>query len=80
MEVIYNFTDDKTARLANAYKTNKPKFSEHHGRTWDSLGDVTSNNVIIPYIAVTTWGIYGYFQKDNQWYKFKFYPPPKASS
>jgi hypothetical protein len=53
-------------------KCQRPKFSDHSGRTWDS-GKVMVNGNITEVFLDTTWGQYIYFQfgSDMSWYKVK---------
>lgn len=53
-----------------ATKTNRPLFSSHRGRTWDSVTWVLDGKATNVYYD-SSWGMYGYFQHPNthHWYK-----------
>ena len=53
-------------------KTKQPKFSNHRGRTWDEVTIVLHYNEKSEKVSLyydSTWGTYGYFFFQNQWYK-----------
>jgi len=51
-------------------KTKRPKFRNHRGRTWDNCYVILPDGEKIEGHLDTTWGIYAYFEKDGQWFKF----------
>jgi len=53
------------------WKTERPKMTDHRGRTWD-VGDLTlpDGRVILAHLD-TTWGWYFYFEVDGVWRKAK---------
>lgn len=52
----------------SVYKTKKPKFSMHRGRTWDSI-EGSIDKIKITIHLDTTWSRYCYFEYMNNWYK-----------
>ncbi|MDD5353048.1 MAG: hypothetical protein PHS93_07815 [Candidatus Omnitrophica bacterium] len=52
-------------------KTNRPKMSEHRGRTWDYEERDISGYERIKVWFDSTWGLYGYFEICGQWWKTK---------
>lgn len=64
---LFNFHSDEHKTI-KAIKCHKPKMSDAKGATWDVTGETESG---IGILCDTSWGLYGYFQQDNQWYKFR---------
>lgn len=48
----------------------KPKFSSHGGKTWDSHIDIhmPDGSVVMGHLE-TTWGMYVYFYAKGRWWK-----------
>ena len=64
---LYGYNKDTEREVINAIKTKEPKMTLHRGRTWDTIGRTQEGEKIK---ADTTWGFWGYFERDGQWYKF----------
>jgi hypothetical protein len=44
-----------------------PRFTHIFGRTWQSIGSTDKDE---PIFSDTTWGHYGYFRRNNKWFRF----------
>jgi hypothetical protein len=47
-----------------------PRFTKIFGRTWQSVGSTDGNE---PIFSDTTRGHYGYFRRDNKWFRFSLW-------
>lgn len=53
----------------NIYKTQKPRMSNHRGRTWDCFNLVLPDGTKTDAHLDTTWGDFFYFVHEGQWFK-----------